>query len=125
MTTEQIERQINQLTDQLIVHAKKYYEQDAPDISDFEYDALSLQLRQLEAQYPQFARPDSPTQRVGGEPLEAFEQVNHDYPMESLQDVFSYEELWEFDQKIKEQFPDAAYTAEVKIDGLSDRKSVV
>ncbi len=119
MTTEQIERQINQLTDQLIVHAKKYYEQDAPDISDFEYDALSLQLRQLEAQYPQFARPDSPTQRVGGEPLEAFEQVNHDYPMESLQDVFSYEELWEFDQKIKEQFPDAAYTAEVKIDGLS------
>ena len=89
MTTEQIERQINQLTDQLIVHAKKYYEQDAPDISDFEYDALSLQLRQLEAQYPQFARPDSPTQRVGGEPLEAFEQVNHDYPMESLQDVFS------------------------------------
>ena len=119
MTTEQIERQINQLTDQLIVHAKKYYEQDAPDISDFEYDALSLQLRQLEGQYPQFARPDSPTQRVGGEPLEAFEQVNHDYPMESLQDVFSYEELWEFDQKIKEQFPDAAYTAEVKIDGLS------
>ena len=119
MTTEQIERQINELTDQLIVHAKKYYEQDAPEISDFEYDALSRQLRQLEAQYPQFARPDSPTQRVGGQPLAAFEQVNHDYPMESLQDVFSYEELWEFDEKIKEQFPDAVYTAEVKIDGLS------
>lgn len=119
MTTEQIERQINELTDQLIVHAKKYYEQDAPEISDFEYDALSRQLRQLEAQYPQFARPDSPTQRVSGQPLAAFEQVNHDYPMESLQDVFSYEELWEFDEKIKEQFPDAVYTAEVKIDGLS------
>lgn len=114
-----IEQQINQLTDQLIFHAKKYYEQDAPEITDFEYDALSRQLRQLEAQYPQFARPDSPTQRIGGQPLEAFEQVSHDYPMESLQDVFSYEELWEFDQKIKEQFPDAAYTAEVKIDGLS------
>lgn len=117
--TEQIERQINELTDRLIVYAKQYYEQDAPEISDFEYDQLSLRLRRLEAQYPQFARPDSPTQRVGGQPLEAFEQVNHDYPMESLQDVFSYEELWEFDEKIKEQFPDAAYTAEVKIDGLS------
>ena len=104
MTTEQIERQINELTDQLIVHAKKYYEQDAPEISDFEYDALSRQLRQLEAQYPQFARPDSPTQRVGGQPLAAFEQVNHDYPMESLQDVFPMKSCGSLMKKLRNNF---------------------
>lgn len=114
-----IQEEINQLTDQLIYHAHKYYVEDAPELTDFEYDQLSRKLRALEAQYPQFARPDSPTQRVGGEPLDSFQQVQHDYPMESLQDVFSYEELWEFDRKIKEEYPDAQYTVEVKIDGLS------
>ena len=114
-----VKEQMDQLTDELIVHAKKYYEEDAPEISDFEYDALSRQLRQLEQEYPQWARADSPTQRIGGEPLEGFDEVRHDYPMESLQDVFSYEELWDFDRKIKEQFPQALYSVEVKIDGLS------
>ena len=114
-----VKEQMDQLTDELIVHAKKYYEEDAPEISDFEYDALSRQLRQLEQEYPQWARADSPTQRIGGEPLEGFDEVRHDYPMESLQDVFSYEELWDFDRKIKEQFPQTLYSVEVKIDGLS------
>ena len=114
-----VKEQMDQLTDELIVHARKYYEEDAPEISDFEYDALSRQLRQLEQEYPQWARADSPTQRIGGEPLEGFDEVRHDYPMESLQDVFSYEELWDFDRKIKEQFPQALYSVEVKIDGLS------
>lgn len=114
-----IQEQINQLTDQLIYHANKYYVEDNPELTDFEYDALSRRLRELEAAYPQYARADSPTQRIGGAPLSEFTQVQHDYPMESLQDVFSYEELWEFDQKIKEEFPDAQYTVEVKIDGLS------
>ena len=114
-----VKEQMDQLTDELIVHAKKYYEEDAPEISDFEYDALSRQLRQLEQEYPQWARADSPTQRIGGEPLEGFDEVRHDYPMERLQDVFSYEELWDFDRKIKEQFPQALYSVEVKIDGLS------
>ena len=114
-----VKEQMDQLTDELIVHAKKYYEEDAPEISDFEYDALSRQLRQMEQEYPQWARADSPTQRIGGEPLEGFDEVRHDYPMESLQDVFSYEELWDFDRKIKEQFPQALYSVEVKIDGLS------
>ena len=114
-----VKEQMDRLTDELIVHAKKYYEEDAPEISDFEYDALSRQLRQLEQEYPQWARADSPTQRIGGEPLEGFDEVRHDYPMESLQDVFSYEELWDFDRKIKEQFPQVLYSVEVKIDGLS------
>lgn len=114
-----VKEQMDQLTDELIVHARKYYEEDAPEISDFEYDALSRQLRQLEQEYPQWARADSPTQRIGGEPLEGFDEVRHDYPMESLQDVFSYEELWDFDRKIKEQFPQVLYSVEVKIDGLS------
>ena len=114
-----IAEQINQLTDQLIYHAKRYYEEDAPELTDYEYDQLSQQLRQLEEQYPQLARADSPSKRVGGAPLDAFSQVAHRFPMESLQDVFSYEELWEFDRKIKEEYPDAQYTVEVKIDGLS------
>ncbi len=63
-----IQEEINQLTDQLIYHAHKYYVEDAPELTDFEYDQLSRKLRALEAQYPQFARPDSPPQRVGGKP---------------------------------------------------------
>ena len=100
-------------------HARLYYTNDEPEISDFEYDMMMVELRNLETQYPQFAIPDSPTKRVGGAILEGFEEVSHSYPMQSLQDVFSYDEIRDFDKRVKERFPDAEYTVELKIDGLS------
>ena len=114
-----IQKEMQQLTEQLLYHARRYYNDDAPEISDFEYDKMQVRLRELEKEYPQYARPDSPTQRVIGAVLEGFEEVRHPYPMESLQDVFSFEELRDFDSRMKERFPDAEYTVELKIDGLS------
>ena len=114
-----IRDEMRQLTDTLRYHADRYYTQDAPEISDYEYDILQRKLRKLEAEYPEFADPDSPTQRVIGAVLEGFKTVIHPYPMESLQDVFSLNEVQEFDEKIRAQFPDTAYTAELKVDGLS------
>ena len=114
-----VQKEMQQLTEQLLYHARRYYNEDAPEISDFEYDKLQVRLRQLEAQYPQFARPDSPTQRVIGAILEGFEEVRHPYPMESLQDVFSFEEIREFDARMKARFDHVEYTVELKIDGLS------
>ena len=116
---KEIQQEMQQLTEQLLYHARRYYNEDAPEISDFEYDKLQCRLRELEAKYPQFARPDSPTQRVIGAVLEGFEEVRHPYPMESLQDVFSFEEVREFDRRMREQFPEVEYTVELKIDGLS------
>ena len=82
---------IRQLTEKLNYYAKKYYVDDAPVISDYEYDMLLRELKSLEEQYPQFRRSDSPTQRVGGAVLDRFESVRHEVPMESLQDAFSEE----------------------------------
>ena len=114
-----IRDEMQQLTEALRYHADRYYNQDAPEISDYEYDMLQRKLRKLEAEHPEYADPDSPTKRVIGVVLDGFESVTHPYPMESLQDVFSFEEVREFDQKIRSQFPDVTYTAELKIDGLS------
>lgn len=114
-----VQKEMQQLTEQLLYHARRYYNEDAPEISDFEYDKLQVRLRQLEAEYPQYARPDSPTQRVIGAVLEGFEEVRHPYPMESLQDVFSFEEIREFDSRMKARFDNVEYTVELKIDGLS------
>ena len=116
---KEIQQEMQQLTDQLLYHARRYYNEDAPEISDFEYDKLQCRLRELEAQYPQYARPDSPTQRVIGAVLEGFEEVRHPYPMESLQDVFSFDEIRAFDRRMKERFDRVEYTVELKIDGLS------
>ena len=114
-----IRDEMQQLTETLRYHADRYYNQDAPEISDYEYDMLQRKLRKLEAEHPEYADPDSPTKRVIGVVLDGFDSVTHPYPMESLQDVFSFEEIREFDQKIRSQFPDVTYTAELKIDGLS------
>ncbi len=114
-----IKKEIDKLTDDLLHYADLYYNDDAPAISDFEYDALMGKLKELEGAHPEYARADSPTVRIVGRVLEGFEEVRHSYPMESLQDVFSYEEIYDFDKRIKERFPDARYSVEVKIDGLS------
>ena len=116
---EQIQQEIRQLTRELLRHARLYYKEDAPEIPDYEYDAMQRRLRELEEQYPQYALPDSPTRRVVGTVLEGFAQVRHPYPMESLQDVFSFDEILEFHRRVQEQFPGMEYTVELKIDGLS------
>ncbi len=97
----------------------RYYVLDDPHMPDFEYDRLLRELEELEAKHPQLLRADSPTQRVGGEALSAFEKVAHPVPLQSLQDVFSTEELTEFLKKTLEGDPDSAFSVEPKIDGLS------
>ena len=97
----------------------RYYVQDDPTIPDFEYDRLLRELEELETANPTLVRADSPTQRVGGEALSKFEKVTHPVPLMSLQDVFSPEELKEFIDKTKENYPDSQFSVEPKIDGLS------
>ena len=96
-----------------------YYVLDAPTMSDFEYDRLLRRLEELEAEHPEEVTPDSPTQRIGGKILSQFEEVRHDVPLESLQDVFDAEEVRAFFDRVAQEIPDAAYSVEPKVDGLS------
>ena len=114
-----IKNQIDNLRKALTHHAKLYYVFDAPEISDFEYDRMYAELLKLEAEYPEFDSPDSPTKRVGGTPLDKFEKVVHTRRMDSLSDVFSYEELLDFVNKVRAEIPDVTFSVEPKIDGLS------
>jgi len=97
----------------------EYYVLDNPTMSDYDYDHKLRRLEELEAANPELVSPDSPTQRVGGKPSEGFEEVAHPVPLESLQDVFDYEELQQFDARVRAVVPDAAYVVEPKVDGLS------
>lgn len=110
---------LRELRKSLTYHAKRYYEDDAPEISDFEYDKLYAELLTLEEAHPEYFDPASPTQRVGGAPLEKFESVVHTVPMNSLSDVFSYEELRDFLTRVATSLPHPVYSVEPKIDGLS------
>lgn len=110
---------IDALTERLNRANYRYYVLDNPDMPDFEYDRLLRELEELEQKYPDYAREDSPTRRVGGEALSQFEKVAHPVPLMSLQDVFSMEELAEFLEKVREADPDASFSVEPKIDGLS------
>ena len=111
--------QIAALREKLRYHNDKYYNQDAPEISDYEYDMLQRELRALEAAHPEYADADSPTQRVGGTASGRFAKVTHAYPLESLQDVFSFDELSEFYTRVEGAVGQAEYVVEYKIDGLS------
>ena len=108
-----------ELVKSLNQYAHEYYTTDNPSVSDSEYDKLYHELLDLEKQYPEFIQPDSPTHRVGGKVLEGFEKYQHQYPLYSLQDAFSREELDVFDARIRKDFPDVSYLCELKIDGLS------
>ena len=110
---------IMELTRLLSEAGYRYYVLDDPQMPDFEYDRLLRQLENLEGEYPQYALPDSPTKRVGGEALSQFEKYTHPVPLMSLQDVFSTEELEEFLEKVQGEYPNAAFSVEPKIDGLS------
>ena len=114
-----IKQEILSLRRELETHNRNYYVYDAPTISDFEYDRLMQRLIALEEACPEYVTPDSPTQRVGGKPLAQFTPVQHAVPLESLNDVFSYEELDGFCQRMDQLTPDVVYSVEPKIDGLS------
>ena len=124
MNKTQAKQRIEELRKQAEYHAKKYYDNDAPEISDFEYDMLMVELRNLEKEFPEYQSKESLTQKVGGHVKEGFEKVTHEVPLQSLQDVFSIEEVEEYVKKIDEkaeenQIENKTYVIETKIDGLS------
>ncbi len=114
-----MEKRIKELVSLLNEYNRQYYVFDNPTVSDYEYDMLLRELEELEAKYPQYRDIASPTQRVGGEALKAFESYTHPVPLDSLQDVFSEEELYAFDARVREVIDNPEYVVELKIDGLS------
>ena len=114
-----MKERMSELVKLLNRYAYEYYTADRPSVSDSEYDRLYRELVELEEKYPTDILPDSPTHRVGGKILEGFEKYPHQYPLFSLQDAFSREELLAFDQRIRKEFPQVSYLCELKIDGLS------
>ena len=123
MNKTEAENRIKELRTTLEYHARKYYDEDSPEISDFEYDMLMNELKNLEREFPEFITKDSLTQKVGGTVKEGFEKVEHEVPLQSLQDVFDYQEIYAFDKRMKkaaEEFnKPLEYVVETKIDGLS------
>lgn len=116
---EDIKQKIEELRKTLRYHSDRYYNDDAPEIEDYEYDMMMRELKGLEEKYPEFDSADSPTKRVGGKADNSFASVEHTVRMESLQDAFSKEEIFDFDRRIKENVSDVHYVVEPKIDGLS------
>lgn len=120
MKKEQAKQRIEELNKLTAKYAKAYYDDDNPEISDFEYDMLMLELRELEKQYPEFVTSDSLTQHVGGTVKEGFEKVEHEVPLLSLQDIFNFDELVSFDERVTKALETKpTYVVETKIDGLS------
>ena len=123
MNDIEAKERINELRATLEYHAKKYYDEDKPEITDYEYDMMMNELKSLEKQFPELIDKESLTQKVGGHVKEGFKQVEHEVPLQSLQDVFSYDELRDFDDRVKKQLHDGGanlkYVVETKIDGLS------
>ena len=119
MNIKEAESRIKYLREQIIYNSKLYYENDAPAISDYEYDMMFRELGDLEAEFPQLDSPTSPTKRVGGKALDKFEKFTHSVQMGSLTDVFSYDELEDFINKTDDILGGAEYSVEPKIDGLS------
>lgn len=122
MEKQKAKARIEELRKVIEYHNKRYYDDDDPEISDFEYDMLNNELKNLEREFPEFITSDSNTQKVGGHVKEGFSEVTHEVPLQSLQDVFSIEELEEFDKRVRKQLgldSKLNYVVETKIDGLS------
>ena len=124
MKKTEAKKRIEELREKTEYYAKKYYDEDKPEISDFAYDMLMVELRNLEKEYPEFTSKDSLTQKVGGHVKAGFKKVTHEVPLQSLQDVFSFQEVEEFDERIQKQaeengIKEVNYVVETKIDGLS------
>lgn len=114
-----IKKRIEELRKTIEYHNDRYYNQDDPEITDYEYDQLSLELRKLEKEHPEFATADSPTRKVGGKAKRELRKVQHDVPVVSLQDVFSKEEVYSFVNKMVQELGNPAFVVERKVDGLS------
>ncbi|HEX3026029.1 MAG TPA: NAD-dependent DNA ligase LigA [Clostridia bacterium] len=119
MESEKFLQRAEELRRLIQYHNLRYYVYDSPEIDDYEYDMLLRELEQIEEEHPEIITPDSPTQRVGGQAVGLFGKVTHEVPMESLQDVFSKEEVLAFDQRVTPAIGKAVYVVEPKIDGLS------
>lgn len=120
MNKQDAKKRIDELNKLTSYYAKKYYDDDDPEISDFEYDMLMVELRNLEKEYPEFIEKESLTQHVGGHVKEGFQKVEHEVPLQSLQDIFDFSELEAFDERVKKTLNDEVnYVVETKIDGLS------
>ena len=119
MTKADAQKRVAELTEIIEYHNNLYYNQDEPEISDFEYDMLLRELEDLEAEFPDLKLPDSPTNKVGGSAGAKFSPVTHAVVMESLHDSFSHDELRDFDRRVREVVPDVKYVVEPKFDGLS------
>ena len=119
MDFEQAKQRAEKLAAEINYHNDRYYNQDSPEISDFEYDMLLRELEDIESAYPELITPDSPTQKVGGSRGEKFSPVVHSVPMESLHDSFSHDEIRDFDRKVREVVDHPVYVVEPKFDGLS------
>ena len=120
MDIKQAKKEVAKLRKEIRHHSDLYYNEDSPEISDYEYDMLMNRLKDLERRFPSLLTKNSPTQIVGGTASNSFEEVNHEVPMQSLQDVFSYDDVEEFVNKvIKEYGEDTEFVVETKIDGLS------
>ena len=124
MDKKQAEKRIKELRKVVEYHAKKYYDEDKPEITDFEYDMMMLELRALESQYPELIEETSLTQKVGGTVKEGFQKVEHEVPLQSLQDVFNFDEIENFTERVNKQaiengIENPKYVVETKIDGLS------
>jgi DNA ligase (NAD+) len=115
----EVKERIEQLRDLIRYHNERYYDQDEPEISDYEYDELMNELKALETEHPELVTPDSPTQKVGGTVKRELRKVRHDVPVISLQDQFTREEVYAFVEKVKAQVPDSRFVVEMKIDGLT------
>src|SRR5437870_12043733 len=113
-------KRASELRELVEYHGQRYYVLDAPEITDAEYDALFRELVELETQYPELITPDSPTQRVGGPPSDAFGKVTHRTPMLSLTDAFDHDEVRQFDKRVRRALGGVKgeYVTELKVDGL-------
>ena len=124
MNKAQAQKRIKELREKTEYYANKYYDEDKPEISDFEYDMLLLELRNLEKEYPEYIDKQSLTQKVGGHIKEGFEKVTHEVPLQSLQDIFTLDEIDDFYERIMKKaeendIKEIKYVVETKIDGLS------
>ena len=118
-TSNLVKERIEALRKKIEYHNDRYYNQDDPEIPDYEYDRLSVELRELEKAYPEFADENSPTVKVGGTAKRELKKVRHDVPVISLQDGFSKEEVQAFTEKVRAELGDTVFVVEKKIDGLS------
>jgi len=121
LSREEARKRIAELRQKICYHEKKYYVDNDPQISDYEFDQLMAELQALEEAFPEFITPDSPTRRIGEQPVEGFPTVEHRWPMLSIENCYNIEGLKEFDERVRKLLPGEKieYVAELKIDGMS------